>query len=346
MKQIYVVLIICIFNLITINAQTTTVVTEISFPYALELNGNDLYIGEFFENKISKIDITQNDPTITTVVTGVDTPTGLAINGNDLYISSDDRILKIDITESTPTLTTVVSGLVAPEEIVISGNYLYVAELIGKISRIDISEPVPTITLITANLNNPEGLALSGDNLYFTENPTGTISKIDLTDSSLSVIPVASTSNFFPTGIVVSGNDLYIAADTNTISKIDISESSPLITTVLTDISAAQRVVANDEFLYISEFLGDSILKYPLPLLSTQDITANKTLAVLPNPVKDYISISNLSEKQNYVISNELGQVILKGTISNNEKIDISDFSSGLYFMTLENSKTLKILKK
>ncbi|GAA3634647.1 T9SS type A sorting domain-containing protein [Flavivirga jejuensis] len=63
----------------------------LSSAYGLELNGNILYIADYFGQKISKIDITETLPIIpTTVVTTglVDTePYGIVLNGNDLYMS-------------------------------------------------------------------------------------------------------------------------------------------------------------------------------------------------------------------------------------------------------------------
>ncbi len=59
--------------------------------YGLVLNGNDLYIADYFGKKVSKIDITETLPiTPTTVVNtglGSNEPYGILLNGNDLYIS-------------------------------------------------------------------------------------------------------------------------------------------------------------------------------------------------------------------------------------------------------------------
>ena len=100
MKQIYVLTTILFIGITNLNAQATDVVTGLNKPYALVLNGNDLYISEFNGNKISKIDITDATPTAIVVVTGLSSPTGLAISGNDLYISEylANKISKIQIT--------------------------------------------------------------------------------------------------------------------------------------------------------------------------------------------------------------------------------------------------------
>ena len=87
MKQIYVLTTILLLTCINIIAQTTDVVTGLSFPQGIVLNGNDLYIAENNGNKISKIDITDATPTTIDVVTGLNGPRQLLLNGNDLYIA-------------------------------------------------------------------------------------------------------------------------------------------------------------------------------------------------------------------------------------------------------------------
>ena len=61
MKKHYILSAFFLLYFISINysfAQTTDVVTELKSPYVLAFKGNDLYISEFNDNKISKIDIT------------------------------------------------------------------------------------------------------------------------------------------------------------------------------------------------------------------------------------------------------------------------------------------------
>ena len=53
-----------------------------------------MYIVDYGNNKISKINLTETTPSLTDVVTGLSGPTGLAINGNDLYIVEHTRVVK------------------------------------------------------------------------------------------------------------------------------------------------------------------------------------------------------------------------------------------------------------
>jgi len=116
MKQINILTTALFLISTNLISQTTDVVSGLSAPQGLLLNGNELYIAETWGDKISKIDITATKPTVTDVVTGVSHPSLLLLNGNDLYIAGngENKISKIDITDTTPTPTNVVMGLGNP----------------------------------------------------------------------------------------------------------------------------------------------------------------------------------------------------------------------------------------
>ncbi len=70
------------------------------------------------------------------------------------------------------------------------------------------------------------------------------------------------------------------------------------------------------------------------------------TLKIYPNPANDFITISGLKNEENYRIFNVLGTEILKGTILDSGKIEIQNFSKGLYFLEFDNGYTIKIIKE
>ncbi len=80
--------------------------------------------------------------------------------------------------------------------------------------------------------------------------------------------------------------------------------------------------------------------------LSNSEITGNNKTYVYPNPSKDTIELSELTESKNYVIYNTLGKKVKNGIISNNEQIDIKDFTNGLYFLKFDNGTTIKFIKE
>lgn len=83
MKKFNIITLIMLLLSINISAQ----VTDLRGPYGMVFNGNDLYIAEYGANKISKIDISETNPTKTNVITGITNPLGALINENDLYIT-------------------------------------------------------------------------------------------------------------------------------------------------------------------------------------------------------------------------------------------------------------------
>lgn len=67
---------------------------------------------------------------------------------------------------------------------------------------------------------------------------------------------------------------------------------------------------------------------------------------VYPNPTSDFITITGLKNSESYKIYDALGTEILGGIISDNEKIDIKNYSIGLYFFKFENGNTIKFIKE
>lgn len=80
-------------------------------------------------------------------------------------------------------------------------------------------------------------------------------------------------------------------------------------------------------------------------VLSTSDFE-NTTISLFPNPVLDNFEISGNVDTQSYTIYSPLGTKVQAGRVSKNEKIDIQNCTTGIYFLKLENGETIKFLKK
>jgi len=173
-------------------------------PDGLALNGNDLYISEYYGDKISKIDITATLPTIAVdVIAGIDGADGMVFNGNDLYVAAywENKIYKIDITDITPTaVEVVVSGIDRPDGIILNGNDLYIAEGgNSKISKIDTTASTPTTAIdFVTGLSGPSGILLNGDDLYVTEFFSDRVSKVDITTLFIPESLGIQNVNIFP----------------------------------------------------------------------------------------------------------------------------------------------------
>jgi hypothetical protein len=80
--------------------------------------------------------------------------------------------------------------------------------------------------------------------------------------------------------------------------------------------------------------------------LGVENFNSNNAIKIYPNPATEAITISGLLNNEDYLIYNYLGAEIMKGSISDNEKIDIENLDNGLYFLKFINGKTLKFIKE
>lgn len=79
-------------------------------------------------------------------------------------------------------------------------------------------------------------------------------------------------------------------------------------------------------------------------LLSVDDVTL-ETISLYPNPSNGIVNIDN-AEGFHITVYDVLGKVITsKANISNQELIDLSNVTSGVYYMKLENEKTSTVKK-
>jgi len=75
------------------------------------------------------------------------------------------------------------------------------------------------------------------------------------------------------------------------------------------------------------------------------------TFSVYPNPVKDYLNIDTSLTIESIALTNMLGKQVLmiNGSSISNNRIDLSNFSNGLYILqvnALEKSQSFKIIKE
>ncbi len=79
--------------------------------------------------------------------------------------------------------------------------------------------------------------------------------------------------------------------------------------------------------------------------LSEMDYTSIKNqssaskLKIYPNPASEYFQISGVDFGSEYKLINHQGQEVLSGTISGEERIYTTEFSTGIYFLEIKNNK-------
>jgi len=80
--------------------------------------------------------------------------------------------------------------------------------------------------------------------------------------------------------------------------------------------------------------------------LSIDDFETNGSIKLFPNPSRDFVEVSGLTGEMNYKIFSILGVNVAHGIISNNTTIDIKDLDSGVYFVNLGKSHSLRLIKQ
>jgi len=100
----------------------------------------------------------------------------------------------------------------------------------------------------------------------------------------------------------------------------------------------------NDGF-YLDDF---KVIGFVSPNLSVPN-NATSEIMVFPNPTSEFLFISNNVSVDFYTIYNDLSQFMDKGEVKN-AKIDVSNLSNGIYFLTLKKDNFTKqskfIIKK
>jgi len=76
-----------------------------------------------------------------------------------------------------------------------------------------------------------------------------------------------------------------------------------------------------------------------------EDITQEK-IRIFPNPCIDNIQIEGINQLNNYEIFDVVGSKIGQGTLEKNKLIEVKYFKKGIYFLRLENGKSIRFLKK
>ncbi|MDG4715346.1 T9SS type A sorting domain-containing protein [Winogradskyella marincola] len=136
-------------------------------------------------------------------------------------------------------------------------------------------------------------------------------------------------------GINIDGNDILVDQNSQIISSSISSTGNSMSVRILFNSLGSQE-----------EMLFDDIKVSATNVLGLNDLNYDTKIKVFPNPSKEFIQISNLDSKEPYTIFGVLGNEIKKGIISENEQIDISNFTNGMYFLKFENGNTIKFIKE
>lgn len=105
---------------------------------------------------------------------------------------------------------------------------------------------------------------------------------------------------------------------------------------------------ANGQLFVEVGFINNDDLWFKLSTSSSLGIDshASKKSVLFPNPANNYIQISGIDSQEIFTLYNSLGAKLKNGIVSGDEKIDIQNLPIGLYFIKLNDGKTVKFVKK
>ncbi len=78
------------------------------------------------------------------------------------------------------------------------------------------------------------------------------------------------------------------------------------------------------------------------------ETTVNEELICFPNPTKGELILNKVALNKEYTLTNSIGQIVRKGTVSNRFRLDISDEKPGFYVLSILSEETVyqcKIVK-
>lgn len=330
-------------NKVYAQANVTVVQSNLTTPNPMIVDGNDMYIGYYYTDKVVKFDLSDPSAPPVDIATGVSRPYGLAIRDNKLYISEfgANKISRVDLSNLSLPPVTVVTLVNSPIGLEFIGDYLYIArETDNRISKIDVTQAAPQL-IDVGFADSPFEIEAIGDELYISERFEGRISKINLNNLSSGTSPVATGLNR-PSGLASDGKNLFIAqAGSGTgdgsakILKINTTASNPIVTDFVVSnlLDYPSGLLVNENSLYITDFFASSLFKVDLANLSVSDFNTKnkKEIKIYPNPVKDKLYIENAPSK-NYKIFDMAGRLIKSGVLEKNH-IQLNSLPEGNYII-------------
>ncbi|AXG72442.1 hypothetical protein KORDIASMS9_04716 [Kordia sp. SMS9] len=343
----------CIAVLLCITCAAFAQVTEIATtgllnPVGVAKNGNTLFISSVGNMSIRQKDLSNTSTTDTTVfLPNFDFGVFLTFQGNDLYIPmlANNKVVKIDVTNPTAVLTDVVTNVPTPMGLAFRNNELYISlRQDAKIVKVDLTQSNPTAVDVVTGIPGTfvNGIAFRGDELFITHG--NTISKINVTDAN-PVLTEVLIANSNPVDVAFDGNFLYFSLPSDTaVARADVTQAMPVIDTFLTLPNGPWGLLIDGSDLYIAEQTGSRVVLFDLTTLSVAEASARR-FTYYPNPTKDVLHISGLTNSTSYVLSDQQGKEIMEGTLNSTDKLDVSSVANGIYFLRLNDYEVKKIVK-
>lgn len=347
MKLPLLLFFICLHS--SIFSQKDTLTTEAIWPLGLSIHEDMLYIAEADNNQISRLDLSDDNSDPIPFIIELDEPFYLEIHEGILYYTEHDlgTLHSVDLSEPAPISETLLSGLDYPKSVLVHDSFLYFSEF-GKISRINLNEENPAIEIIRNDLISFINLASDGESLYFLDYGSDKISKINFDSIFSNPEEILTQLNNPLSGMTIIEDLLfYFEYGSTEISYINIASenSTP---TVFENQVVSGDIIAHGNYLYVSDFMNDLILRYNtrgFNIISNNDELIDQEILLFPNPAHNIIYLTESRDLSNYKLVNATGTLIEVNPEPNVQQINIEHLVPGIYFLISEDGKKFKFTK-
>ena len=159
--------------------------TELSSPVGIDVVGNNLFIGDFGNFTIKKVN-TSVTPFQSTIL-AFDLATDIIVNGDFIYYANPTsaEVKSTSISSPATIPSSITSGIANPSSLLLNNGILYVSDSTnGKIYRCNILAPSINADLIASGLNQPQSMVLFNNELYIAESGANRIVKLNISNLS------------------------------------------------------------------------------------------------------------------------------------------------------------------
>ena len=301
----------------------------------------------------------------------------LALDGSVLYISEENyveandefvgcRIIALDLNNlaSPPTVVYVTTQYVS--SLAVKDGFIYFSSettptgddnFTVEIHKIASTVPSPVATVLISNLtedNEVSDMSFYGNDLLMSVGGDSKIYSYDVTGTATTATELL-TGLSFNKGVFVSGNALF-TAEGNSIKRrlFDAisNQTSVALNTTYQDSNNGIPFNANFRDVVL---IGDKLymtLQNQGRVMMVQDATLSagefgtEAKGVSIYNSKTDLKVTGLETSQTANVYNLSGQLLLTKQVSANENaMDISSFSEGVYLLALDNQKVFKFIK-
>ncbi|WP_178987221.1 T9SS type A sorting domain-containing protein [Winogradskyella schleiferi] len=297
---------------------------------------NAAYLSESNWNVDPSISFGEDCGDLWTIYTSdVNLDTALSGYGNAIDTNGDGEITLneaaaytgvLDLSNSGITDIQGLQGFTAVTEINLSGNDITdLSPLFGSSTVILINRQTQLRTVANSSFSALSVLDVSDNNLE----------SIDLSELT-TLVEFYCSNNALNSLNVKNGNN-------EILTSFDASNNSEL-----SCIEVDNAIAASSGLNSYSSWIKDTLAIYSEDCFSTLSIDDNDGIpyiSIFPNPVKDVLTINSKQPIDHVIIYSLLGQKVVSYKDLANNKIDISNFSKGLYILTAEINGAIQSIK-